>query len=294
MNVHKLFSRCKAGDQHALHLLYEQYRPRLLNICRQYTKGDDVAEDLLHDAYVVILTSLDQLRDADKLESWMATIVRNVGYHYKIHLDKEHMLPDSGMLSFFYDLDTMKWGFEPDDLNAARVFYFPEISELRPGEFPEDLPEEFMVTEFQVNCYEHISIPEYSEYKEYFGVDFQKWDEYDECSAAAGYDQDEWGNYSKLLGYADVIQGPMQEECESLMRGYRRGCPEDYAAIPPEVKLDIKEKAKDWVLLFQMGTIETDHYELMFGDCGHIYFWIRKEDLANKNFEKAWLILQCS
>lgn len=91
MEAHELISRCKAGEREALHLLYEQYRPRLLSICRQYTKGDDVAEDLLHDAFVVILTSLDQLRDADKLESWMTTIVRNVGYHYRKHLEKEQV-----------------------------------------------------------------------------------------------------------------------------------------------------------------------------------------------------------
>ena len=56
---------------------------------------------------------------------------------------------------------------------------------------------------------------------------------------------------------------------------------------------EIKKASKDWVLLFQMDTVESDDYELMFGDCGHIYFWIKKEDLANKNFENIWLILQC-
>ena len=89
MDAHTLIIRCKAGEHEALHLLYEQYRPRLLNICRQYVKDNSVAEDLLHDAFVIILTSLHQLRDDDKLESWMATIVRNVGYHYKVHLEKE-------------------------------------------------------------------------------------------------------------------------------------------------------------------------------------------------------------
>ena len=92
MDVHELISRCETGDQEALHLLYEQYRPRLLNICRQYANGDDVAEDLLHDAFVIILTSLNQLRDADKLESWMTSIVRNVGFHYRKHLNKEQVV----------------------------------------------------------------------------------------------------------------------------------------------------------------------------------------------------------
>ena len=86
----KLISRCKAGDRQALNLLYTHYRPYLLNICKHYAKEDHVAEDLLHDAFIVILTSLDKLRDTDKLEAWMTTIVRNVGYHYWKHLDKEH------------------------------------------------------------------------------------------------------------------------------------------------------------------------------------------------------------
>ena len=86
----ELISRCKAGDRQALNLLYSHYKPYLLNVCKHYAKEDDVAEDLLHDAFIVILTSLDKLRSTDKLEVWMTTIVRNVGYHYWKHLDKEH------------------------------------------------------------------------------------------------------------------------------------------------------------------------------------------------------------
>ena len=31
----------------------------------------------------------------------------------------------------------------------------------------------------------------------------------------------------------------------------------------------------------------------MFGDCGRIYFYIRKKDLAERNFDNVQLILQC-
>ena len=31
----------------------------------------------------------------------------------------------------------------------------------------------------------------------------------------------------------------------------------------------------------------------MFGDCGHIYFYITKEHLAARRFDRIWLILQC-
>ena len=89
MDGDELVNRCKAGDRQALHQLYLQYRPRLLAICMHYAKDGDVAEDLLHDAFIIILTSLDKLRSADKLEPWMARIVRNVGYHYCKHIDQE-------------------------------------------------------------------------------------------------------------------------------------------------------------------------------------------------------------
>lgn len=89
MDSTELISRCKSGDYQALSLLYQQYKPRLLKICKQYAKKDNVAEDLLHDAFVIILTSLDRLETPEKLDSWMTSIVRNVGYHYRLRTDKE-------------------------------------------------------------------------------------------------------------------------------------------------------------------------------------------------------------
>ena len=47
------------------------------------------------------------------------------------------------------------------------------------------------------------------------------------------------------------------------------------------------------MLLFQLDTVELGDFELMFGDCGHIYFYITKEDLAARRFDRIWLVLQC-
>ena len=86
----------------------------------------------------------------------------------------------------------------------------------------------------------------------------------------------------------------MEEECETVTRGFRQGSPEDAEKVTAEEKEDIRCKAKEWIPLFQMGTIETDDREFMFGDCGHLYFWIRKSELQQCNFDNVWLILQCS
>ena len=48
---------------------------------------------------------------------------------------------------------------------------------------------------------------------------------------------------------------------------------------------------KDWRLLLQIDSDEN--CEMMWGDVGRIYFWIKTEDLKNRDFEKVWLILQC-
>ena len=38
--------------------------------------------------------------------------------------DKESLLPEKGMLYFFYELFTMTWGFSPQDKGSAKVFYY--------------------------------------------------------------------------------------------------------------------------------------------------------------------------
>ncbi|PWM71867.1 MAG: hypothetical protein DBX59_07760 [Bacillota bacterium] len=36
----------------------------------------------------------------------------------------------------------------------------------------------------------------------------------------------------------------------------------------------------------QLDTVECDDFELMFGGCGHIYFYITKKDLAACRFDQ--------
>ena len=93
-----------------------------------------------------------------------------------------------------------------------------------------------------------------------------------------------------FLGYADVIQSPMEEECEIIGRGYSTGSPEAYAMIPQNERVSIKQVKNEWIMFFQMGTIENDSCEMMFGDCGYIYLGIGKQDLLEFNFNNCWLI----
>lgn len=203
-------------------------------------------------------------------------------------LDEEHLLPESGVLSFFYELDTMTWGFLPSDRGSARVYYFPDESALGCVDAPPELKEGNRLPELALEFRQRISLPSYEDYPG--GEDMNA---YDACGDRLWASEDDWGEAAKLLGYPDVIQNSMEWECEALSRGYPQGSPEDYAKISKEEKEDILEKSRDWTLLFQLSTVTSGDFELMFGDCGNIYFWIKKSDLAERRFQDCWLILQC-
>lgn len=82
MDKRKLIDLCKEGDEQALSLLYETYSDKLMKICLRYVSDKQIAQDLLHDAFIIIFTSIETLRHPDKLESWMGMIMKNISLRY--------------------------------------------------------------------------------------------------------------------------------------------------------------------------------------------------------------------
>jgi uncharacterized protein YwqG len=201
--------------------------------------------------------------------------------------DKDNLLPSKGMLYFFYDLATMTWGFDPKDKGSARVYYFNgDKTELSRIEFPDDLEDDYKLPEIAMHFSTKKDVPCYEEFNEIYS--FDDWDKYDDVRVENGFEETE--SMGKLLGYADIIQDSMLLECERVTNGVYCGGGTD---IEPEKLKLFQQNCSQWQLLFQLGTIELDGYELMFGDCGRIYFYIKKDDLKRCNFENCWLILQC-
>ena len=208
--------------------------------------------------------------------------------------DKESLLPEKGMLYFFYELFTMTWGFSPQDRGSAKVFYYDgEIKDLAPADFPEDMEKDCIIPESKIDFESMNDYP--IDFLDYYDVDdsdeemAKKEKEFEKDLKELGYKADT----TKLLGHPELIQGEYWEECEGVARKniYYGSAPIKYGS--DEVKKSIKENAKDWILLMQMSELEIGDYGLYFGDSGKIYFNIRKEDLKNKNFDDVWLILQC-
>ena len=93
MEIVQLIERCRHGDAEALGELYEAYAHRMRGVCRRYFNDKQTVEDVVHDAFVIIFTSFDKLRNPQRAESWMMAIVRNVASKHKEHLNALHTIP---------------------------------------------------------------------------------------------------------------------------------------------------------------------------------------------------------
>ena len=91
-----------------------------------------------------------------------------------------------------------------------------------------------------------------------------------------------------LLLMSHIFFEPPEQQAEAIPQIQEQTEQKQY-----NTEEEIEKNSKDWMLLYQMGVVEKDGFELMFGDVGHIYFWIKKQDLEKRNFDNVWLILQC-
>ncbi len=87
MEITWLIERCRQGDADALGELYKAYAQRMRGVCRRYISDEQTVEDVLHDAFVIIFTSFERLRDVRRAEQWIMAITRNVASKCKDHLE---------------------------------------------------------------------------------------------------------------------------------------------------------------------------------------------------------------
>lgn len=206
--------------------------------------------------------------------------------------DTENLLPKTGLLSFFYEMNTQRWGFDPKDKGCARVYWFEDINALHTAEFPDDLEDDFRLPVIEFNTKSETSFQSYEDFMLQRPKMIESWDEFDAVAKSLGIKDVE--ESSKLLGWADPIQGNMTMQCELVNRGYYLGNPEGWNKVTPRDRQEAEQWAnRDWLLLFQLDSLFDKNNYLNFGDDGRIYFYIRRDDLAARNFNNVWLILQC-
>jgi len=195
-------------------------------------------------------------------------------------------LPTTGCLLFFYDIDAQPWGFDPQDRGAARVLHIPDLpaqaakAHAPLADAPPALPRHDVAfrkidvfPSWERACVEalHLSDEESDAYSD---------------AAEAVFDD---GPQHQVGGYPAPIQGDFMElKCQLVTNGLYLGTPAGYEGEAAE---KLKAGADEWVLLLQLDT--DDELEVMWGDGGRLYFWVRKEAARAGDFSKVWAVLQC-
>jgi uncharacterized protein YwqG len=208
------------------------------------------------------------------------------------------LLPETGLLYYFYDYEAFAWGSAPEDKDCWKAIYVERNDILSPRKAPiinsqEEFPqsENFirsLVNKFiknkkrkmllptifkeqRIRFINDITLPDATR-KESQALNLP--DDYVElyCDLVFNLSSNDKGKAHWLLGYPFPIQNDtMEEEC------YYPG--------------ENKSKPEEWMLLMQIDSDPATDF--MWGDCGILYIWIKKDDLAVKNFQNIWTILQC-
>lgn len=92
----------------------------------------------------------------------------------------------------------------------------------------------------------------------------------------------------QVLGHPDPIQGDMQLECQLASNGLYCG---DLTGYQDPRRAELELNAAQWQLLSQLDS--DDQADMMWGDVGRLYFWIRQADLQHLNFDDVWMVFQC-
>ena len=227
--------------------------------------------------------------------SWPENQGRRLDYLLQVNLEDlakfEHPeMPTRGMLTFFYDMYNGPWGYDPKDLSGYRVVHHPNLEVLERLE--EVHEEEYLFTESLLQLRYSETLP-HGGSRAYRNLMLQMQPEDMQEAMYRGLARE----YEKLFtgtatahqffGHSCNIQGDMQLEAQLVMNGLYCG---DATGYRDPRAAALAENADQWQLLLQL---DSDDDIWMWGDCGLLYYWIRRDDLAVGNFDKVWMTLQC-
>ena len=74
----RLVARLKQGDATAFDLVYEAFRPRLYAFLVRLSRRRDVAEDLLEETWLRLVSRATDLADDTRFGPWLFTVARNL------------------------------------------------------------------------------------------------------------------------------------------------------------------------------------------------------------------------
>jgi uncharacterized protein YwqG len=192
-------------------------------------------------------------------------------------------LPAQGMLFFFYDSEQSTWGFDPTDRDSWAVLYAPAGRADRAAIEPDDLDPEARFPEVVLDAARGLSLPDPGR----FGIEWSDLAEPDWEAVDAL--RNGLGPAYQIGGYARAVQNDdMERKAQLASNGLYLGNADAYESDRARA---IDAGKDDWRLLLQLDS--DDEADMMWGDAGMLYFWIREQDARARDFSNVWMILQC-
>ncbi|WP_101392080.1 YwqG family protein [Streptomyces sp. TLI_146] len=193
-------------------------------------------------------------------------------------------LPADGTLSFFYfdgqidDGEAFVAPDEPETWAGARVIYAPAGAKVTERPTPAGLE---AYPEVPLTARLEPTAPDiwHPVVERTVGVD-PRGEGWPSAFTDALYDHSA-GPGHRVGGHADPVQNPVEFEVA-------------HGVLGKDVRWDdprVAEEAERWVLLAQFDT--DDDADMMWGDCGALYWLIRPQDLAERRFDRAMCTMQC-
>ncbi|NDV66229.1 RNA polymerase sigma factor [Bacteroides sp. 224] len=84
MEEFELSEKCRQGDNLARKELYERYAGRMLGVCLRYMGDRETAQDIMHDGFLKIFSSLDKFtwRGEGSLRAWIERVMVNTALQF--------------------------------------------------------------------------------------------------------------------------------------------------------------------------------------------------------------------
>ncbi|WP_347374169.1 RNA polymerase sigma factor [Aequorivita sp. Q41] len=76
-NYSKLIAQASKGDRRAQHQLFELFSPKMMGVCRQYLKNNDLAEEVMLSGFLKMFTHLKDFKNEGSFEGWIRRIMVN-------------------------------------------------------------------------------------------------------------------------------------------------------------------------------------------------------------------------
>lgn len=192
-------------------------------------------------------------------------------------------LPESGLLSFFYDAAQETYGADPADRGGWQVLYTPDATQTQRLPGPPSLPQAARYPACALAYASEMTLPQQPELE----LPALSWT----ADERARYEQALVGYAAaathgpirnRLLGHPDTIQDDMRLECQLAAHGV--------SSLDDPRATSLTPNAMRWRLLLQVDSDPNAH--MRWASAGMLYYWIEDDALSARRFEDVWVVLQ--